>query len=616
MQAALRPYVTAGIALVGASTIAVTPVTPSLPGLPVEQMATRLLDSVANIPYNVIADIANIPYYESLALQEYAYALGPAGSTGGVPGWIPPGATVANGGVDPGPDGIEGTADDLYKQGGTGSWYMESTDGNTWGWDNGNWPQLAAISHFILPFGFTLPIAQELQTFAQAEFIAGAPLNCEFECADVLGYLGGWLVFQTPLTSLLSGTNPDGSPLLFPDTVNAFPNIMPVWAGEPAQLNPLVPFQAIAGNLTQDPSQNPIQFPNLGAVGSNLVTLGGDFITDFNPFATGSFVYWGAPTLYSVPAALAGLVQNFTGIPNQFVGIGAWQGFGGEPSWGPTAGPASLLTGLPAGFAYLAQGLFGYLNPGTYLGPNGISLGNTLLRTYASGSLPGSDIVRQLIGMDPAAVLALGNGLPATGSTGSGAGSLVSGLDPASVLALGNGLPGTGSTGSPASGIGSLLGGFNGNLPDFGLPGLSSLPGGDTSANASADTLTANKQNFTLDVDTGGPRGRHAADQSLGAPADVPGPATVADAVKDTPPAPAQGDAVVAPTLPNKAGAGTNLVRNSLSFVPEIGKKSGGSTGGADRAGATISSVVKGISSAVKGALGGGSTGDTAGDSE
>ncbi len=33
MHAALRPYVTAGIALVGASMIAVTPVTPSLPGL-------------------------------------------------------------------------------------------------------------------------------------------------------------------------------------------------------------------------------------------------------------------------------------------------------------------------------------------------------------------------------------------------------------------------------------------------------------------------------------------------------------------------------------------------------------------------------------------------------
>ena len=83
----------------GASVIAVSPVTPSLPGLPLEQLATveqpatRLLASVANIPANLLITVANIPYYESLALQEYAYALGPAGKTGGVPGWVPLAAT-------------------------------------------------------------------------------------------------------------------------------------------------------------------------------------------------------------------------------------------------------------------------------------------------------------------------------------------------------------------------------------------------------------------------------------------------------------------------------------------------------------------------------------------
>jgi hypothetical protein len=98
---------------------------------------------------------------------------------------------------------------------------------------------------------------------------------------------------------------------------------------------------------------------------------------------------------------LAGLVQNFTGIPNQFVGIGEWQGNadtggGGIPPWGATAGPADLITGVPAGLAYLAQGLLGYLNPSTYLST---SLGNTLLRTYAWGSLPGSGIAEQLSGI-------------------------------------------------------------------------------------------------------------------------------------------------------------------------------------------------------------------------
>ena len=100
--------------------------------------------------------------------------------------------------------------------------------------------------------------------------------------------------------------------------------------------------------LMQDPSQNPIRLPNVGDVASNLVKLGVDMITDFNPFITGSFLFWGAPTLYSVPAALAGLVQNFTGIPNQFVGIGAVArestAGGGIPPGAENAGPLDLLT--------------------------------------------------------------------------------------------------------------------------------------------------------------------------------------------------------------------------------------------------------------------------------
>jgi len=246
-------------------------------------------------------------------------------------------------------------------------------------------------------------------------------------------------MFQTPLTDLLSGD------YNYPNTVNAVdangnPVSQPFWAGEPGdQLNPLVPFTAVADNLMQDPSQNPVQFPDLGGVLSDGWMLGQDYLNDYNPFVTGSFLYWGAPTLYSVPALLAGLVQNFTGIPNQFVGIPGWYGAGGDPTGG-TAGPAYLLTGVPAGFGYLAQGLLGYVNPGTYIGPNGISLSNTLLRTYAWGSLPGADVLRRLIGLEP---------------------------NPAPV-SVANSQSGTGTTGSTASGIGSLLGGSLGSLPALG----------------------------------------------------------------------------------------------------------------------------------------------------
>ena len=153
-----------------------------------------------------------------------------------------------------------------YARGGTGSWWRESPTGNTWGWEDGNWPQMAAIAHAIFPTAFALPIVQQLEVFAEAEYIAGANVNCEFDCADVLGYLGRWLMFSTPLPDLLSGTT-------YPNTVNAYnpadPDnpLQPFWAGdEGARLEPLKALQAIAEYLMQDPSENPVILPDPGEV--------------------------------------------------------------------------------------------------------------------------------------------------------------------------------------------------------------------------------------------------------------------------------------------------------------------------------------------------------------
>src|ERR1700740_3656285 len=402
MHASARPYAIAGLALLTASMIAVTP-TISPAGLRVANMDARLVDvvtnatsalgsidplsalgglslpdlgslalgslfadgSLLNIPYNLFADVANIPFYESLALQEYAYALGPAGSIGGVPGWIPPGTPA---------DGISG---DLYALGGTGSWYGESI-GNTWGWDDGNWPQLDAISHFLLPFQFTESWAEQVQTFAQAELIDGAHIGCEFECANPLGYLGGWLHGQTSLASLLSGFH---FPTELTDTVGkdavAFGLFGPVgniinvadpqvtvptpvgdvtgtgaiWSGQPGQLDPLTFLTALGSNLTSSPANNPIQFPNIGGVFSNLLKLWEDTLgpnNNFNPFGVGSFLYWGAAKDYSIPSALGGTLQDFTGIPNQW----GLANLGAEPVSGYTSTPLNLPGNFLQGLEY------------------------------------------------------------------------------------------------------------------------------------------------------------------------------------------------------------------------------------------------------------------------
>jgi hypothetical protein len=373
MREAARPVVIGGSALIASGLIAVTPVASPLDLHRVSSAAVRLVDAssgllgdlggLLNIPYNIFADIVNIPYTESLALQEYAYALGPAGSTGGVEGWIPPGATVADGGAVTAPDGgLE------YALGGTGSWWQESI-GNTWGWDNGNWPQLDALWHFFLPLQWTEGLTESIQSVAQSSFIDGSAVNCEFECSDLLGYFGGWL---THLGNVFSSTYPVTQTDTIGSNVPGVINVGPlgsedtaIWSGQQVSINPLLEtFEAIWQNAVESPSSNPIMLPNIGDVFDSAVKLGSDLINDFDPFIEGSFVYWGADTLYSIPSAIGGLVHDLSLglIPNEFV----LPNNGAEPLSGYTDNLGSLLPGLTQGFQYLVNGLEQYFNPSTW----------------------------------------------------------------------------------------------------------------------------------------------------------------------------------------------------------------------------------------------------------
>src|SRR5215211_2971413 len=111
MHAAVRPYVTAGAALVGASVIAVTPIAAPPPDIQVANPAVRLAaDSIANVPVNLMIAIANIPANEIIALNNWSDAL-EAG----------------------------------------GSWWLK-TPTNVWGWDPGNPPMLEALVAVLVPF--------------------------------------------------------------------------------------------------------------------------------------------------------------------------------------------------------------------------------------------------------------------------------------------------------------------------------------------------------------------------------------------------------------------------------------------------------------------------------
>ena len=434
MQVAAHPVVIGGSALVASGLIALTPV-PSPPDLHrVSGADVRLVDaessllgdlglgslsgllgdlgssssglldqsSVLWIPYNIFADIVNIPYTESQALQEYAYALGPAGSTGGVAGWIPPGATVADQGVEV----INGQ--DYYTSGGTGSWWMESI-GNTWGWDNGNWPQMDALLHFVLPLQWTEGLAESVQSVAQSSFIDGAQdANCEFQCSDLVGYLGGWLthlgnVFNStyPITTTDTIGENGAASATFPDgVVNVGPlgtETTAIWSGQQVPFNPLLqPFEAIWQNAIEGPANNPIMLPDIGNVFDSAAKLGQDITNDFDPLIQGSFAYWGADTLYSIPSVIGGLVHDASLglIPNEFV----LPNNGAEPITGYLDGPASLPQGLQDGFKFLADGLAKYFDPSTYLA------GASLADASAGATTDASNLLGSL--GDPGGLLA------------------------------------------------------------------------------------------------------------------------------------------------------------------------------------------------------------------
>lgn len=76
MQVAARPHVMAGALLAAASLVAVTPIAQRTIHLPMLSIETQLIDeSLLNIPMNLLADIANIPYNEVAALNSVAGSL-------------------------------------------------------------------------------------------------------------------------------------------------------------------------------------------------------------------------------------------------------------------------------------------------------------------------------------------------------------------------------------------------------------------------------------------------------------------------------------------------------------------------------------------------------------
>ena len=271
MHAAVRPYVTAGAALVGASVIAVTPIAAPTPDIHVANPAMRLAaKSIANVPVNLIETIANIPANEIYALNQWSAAL------------------------------IAGE-----------SWFLK-TPTNVWGWDPANPAMVEAAVAVLVPFPALsgngglpsggLPTTSEssylggsappgtlgymLNVIAAAEF----PMreNCGFECPDVLSLLEGW--FKVPLSQLISGYT-------FPTVIDTNDPTYPVaWSGQTAApLDPLEPIRLFIDSLMEDPSESEIKTVSLQDIITTAKNLDASATVAFNPWFPGSYIFTGFP---------------------------------------------------------------------------------------------------------------------------------------------------------------------------------------------------------------------------------------------------------------------------------------------------------------------------------
>ena len=342
MQAAMRPYAIAGAALLGAGVIIVKPLAPQPdPEQGLQQIsdaAVRLADAdvtladLANIPYNLFASIVNLPYYEFAA---------PISTAGVADGEIMYTLDDPGVGVTPMPEtslGAVGLLDNVLNYEGN-FWLLDSV--NVLGIDPGDPGKIAAFADILtgnpaLGDAFSSQLIPILE--AELPLQAGCTAASAGGCPDPLEILMGSTTsngvtvpgyFSVPIQDFFSSTGytfPGTAPTSTdPDPTGALTNPVPSgepippgfppgtptdpiptdpstvvneplpWSGEHVTLDQNGPLDAYLAYLTQSPADNPIEFPTLQDVTTDLTNLTTATFNTFNPFVDGTYCLPCAP---------------------------------------------------------------------------------------------------------------------------------------------------------------------------------------------------------------------------------------------------------------------------------------------------------------------------------
>lgn len=322
MPLSTRPYVTAGVALVGASVISVTPVSTEQPEIRsatadislvaatqpcAQDTATTLCrefpgtDPVASfvlsgdgssifyVPANLIIALANIPYNFVNALGAGNVQLGSEPDSGFSFEPTYEGVTLTQ------PDGHVVGLSSAFDYG--GSWWMYSRT-NVLGTDAADVAKYQALVNVMIPFpALSVPIGNMVAAIAASQL----PMNvgCAGTGPGACDHPEAILSKMFDIRHVFSLFSPGG--YKFPTvregiTCNAQgkcntkdPNGAEVpWSEETVELDLTDPFTSVFANLTQKPDFSSIKFPTFEMIRETVTRLIRVMNTAFNPFVVGA----------------------------------------------------------------------------------------------------------------------------------------------------------------------------------------------------------------------------------------------------------------------------------------------------------------------------------------
>jgi hypothetical protein len=305
MPAAVRSYLTAGVALMGAGVITAAQIVPSL-----DEAETRVLEAAVSLAAAVGAaqpcsgyltdgcDILATPSYSPVALDQ-------SGSMANIP------ANLLNAVISIPRAFVDAVNDLSYSLEVTGNWWVY-TPTNVLGFDPADPPKITALANLAIPFKpLSNAVGDHFAWWARANLPmnAGCTGSVGPACADPDAILS--TMFLAPSWVLNAGYQ-------FPESYNPVSDAEAEigeeipgsegqetpWSGAYVKLDPADPVNSVLNYLMADPATNTPGTITLTEISATLDRFGKALDLAFNPFVPRSFLLKGWPYTALTPLFL------------------------------------------------------------------------------------------------------------------------------------------------------------------------------------------------------------------------------------------------------------------------------------------------------------------------